>query len=184
LSSKRNLILLGLVTLLVFPIPAFLFRFWAHDYSIIELLDFNSFTISHLLSGLTFGALYALLISKISDIKSIADHFKDQKELLLSFELKWYHYLLLSFCAGTGEELLFRIGIQPFLGIWPTSFLFVAIHGYFSIKSLENNLPGALLMPFIAAIAIGYVYFGIWWCIATHFAYDLIVFHLVFSRSK
>ncbi len=176
--------LLGLVTLLVFPLPAFLIRFWAHDFRPLELLDFESLTVLHVISGLVMGSLFAYFVSKISEIESIANNFKDQKELLLTFDLKWYHYLFLSFCAGMGEELLFRIGIQPFLGIWPTSFLFVAIHGYFSIKSIENNLPGALLMPFISAIAIGYIYFGIWWCIAAHFAYDFVVFHLVYRQKK
>ncbi|MBK7566807.1 MAG: CPBP family intramembrane metalloprotease [Bacteroidetes bacterium] len=33
--------------------------------------------------------------------------------------------LFLSFCAGVGEELLFRGAIQPWLGIWLTALLFI-----------------------------------------------------------
>lgn len=38
--------------------------------------------------------------------------------------------LFVSACAGIGEELFFRGAIQHWLGIVPTAFVFVALHGY------------------------------------------------------
>jgi uncharacterized protein len=184
MTNQRKLILLGWVTLLIFPIPAFVIRFWFYEETPFYLLNFDHFTAKPIVFGVSFGLLCAFLISWISEREMVKDHFKDQKEQLLEFDLQWFQYLFLSICAGIGEELLFRLGVQPFLGIWPTAVLFIAIHGYFSIKNFDDNLPGVLLMPFIVCIAIGYVHFGIWFCVFAHISYDFLVFHLLFSKHK
>jgi uncharacterized protein len=176
--------LLGWVTLLIFPMPAFAMRYWFYNETPIDLLDLDCFNIKAIGLGLALGLFCAFAISWISEKDFVKDHFIDQKEQLLEFKLNWRQYLFLSLCAGIGEELLFRLGVQPFLGVWPTAFLFIAIHGYFSIKNFDDNLPGVLLLPFIACIAIGYVYFGIWFCVCAHASYDFLVFHLLFSQQK
>jgi hypothetical protein len=84
--------------------------------------------------------------------------------------------IFLSFCAGFGEEILFRVGVQHWLGIWITSILFIAIHGYLNPKKWRLSLYGILLLPFILSLGSWLSPMGIWFCIAAHFSYDLMLF--------
>jgi membrane protease YdiL (CAAX protease family) len=84
--------------------------------------------------------------------------------------------IFLSFCAGFGEELLFRSGMQYYLGIIVTSLIFVAIHGYLNPKNWRYSLYGLLVLPFILLISLGFETFGLWFAIAAHFSYDAVLF--------
>lgn len=99
-----------------------------------------------------------------------------QEKLILSLNLNTFDKFFLSFCAGFGEEILFRCGIQHWLGIWITSILFIAIHGYFNPKKWRLSLYGLLILPFILSLGYWLEPMGIWFCIAAHFGYDLMLF--------
>lgn len=90
--------------------------------------------------------------------------------------LRLFDYFFLSLCAGVGEELLFRAGVQFYLGPIVTSILFVAIHGYLNPMNLKMSLYGLVVLPFIIGISYAFIDYGIWFCIAAHFAYDFLVF--------
>jgi membrane protease YdiL (CAAX protease family) len=84
--------------------------------------------------------------------------------------------IFLSFCAGFGEELLFRSGVQYYLGIVLTSVIFVAIHGYLNPKNWRYSMYGLIVMPFILLLSMGFETFGLWFAISAHFAYDAVLF--------
>lgn len=87
--------------------------------------------------------------------------------------------IAISVAAGTGEELLFRAGLQPLLGLVATSALFGAVH-VFSRDSIPlglwamaagavfgwlMNLTGGLVAPVVAhtvydALALAYIRWG------------------------
>jgi membrane protease YdiL (CAAX protease family) len=96
-------------------------------------------------------------------------------------KLNYFDGFFLSVCAGVGEELLFRSGMQYYAGIWITSLFFVAIHGYFSIKKPLMSLYGLVVLPFILLISIGFNHFGLWFSIAAHFAYDMVLMFAIIS---
>ncbi len=62
--------------------------------------------------------------------------------MLGRFRLSMSEILLISLCAGIGEEMLFRGAVQPFLGIPATSVLFVAIHGYLNPRDWRLSVYG------------------------------------------
>src|SRR5690554_7082925 len=96
--------------------------------------------------------------------------------MLKNLKLNWADIIFMSFCAGFGEEILFRAGLQTWFGPWLTSFIFIAVHGYFSPTSLKKNALGILLFPFILLLSFAYEIFGLWFCVAAHFSYDLLMF--------
>lgn len=62
--------------------------------------------------------------------------------------------VLVSICAGVGEELFFRGAIQHWLGIVWTAIAFVALHGYLDPRSWRLSLYGVFLT--LTMIGIGW----------------------------
>lgn len=89
--------------------------------------------------------------------------------------------LFYSFCAGVGEELLFRAGIQSLftdatLGVWLTSIIFIALHGYLSISDPVLTVYGILMVGVSAGMGYLLLQWGIYASIASHFIFDVIMF--------
>jgi membrane protease YdiL (CAAX protease family) len=92
--------------------------------------------------------------------------------------------IFLSLCAGIGEELLFRSGIQTYLGWQITSVLFVALHGYLNPWNWRFSVYGLLVLPFIILISIGFYEFGLWFAVAAHFSYDAVLFTIMIKEKR
>lgn len=184
MRGKTSFLVLGLITLLIFPLPAL----WALNFfeskSILEILALNDVFSLRTLIGLEIGVFYALLVIIIGQAPIFDAISGPQERILKSLNLNWADILFISFCAGFGEEILFRAGIQTWLGPWWTSILFIAVHGYFNPKSWKKSLYGFILLPFILILSYGYDFYGLWFCIAAHFSYDLVLFSMVISRKK
>ena len=63
--------------------------------------------------------------------------------------------VLVSVCAGVGEELFFRGALQHWLGIPWTTVVFVALHGYLDPRDLRISLYGIYLTA--AMIGLGWL---------------------------
>lgn len=94
-------------------------------------------------------------------------------KFLKPFQFRFIDIIFISFCAGIGEELLFRASIQPLLGIWITAILFVLLHGYLSIRDWHLTIYG-IFMVFVAA-GLGYLFRfpGIYSAIVAHAIIDI-----------
>lgn len=62
--------------------------------------------------------------------------------------------LIVSVCAGVGEELFFRGAVQFWLGIPLTAVIFVALHGYLDPRSWRLSLYGIFLT--VAMMGLGW----------------------------
>jgi uncharacterized protein len=174
--KKSNIYFLGLLTLLVFPIPALWALWFFENIQPWEVLSFLGVLKIETILGLEWGFLYATICLLVFEKLPFENQLKKQTEMLNSLNLNFYDFLFLSFCAGFGEEILFRAGIQNWLGVWLTSFIFVAIHGYLNPKNWKISMYGFLVFPFIISLAYAYDTLGIWFCISAHFSYDLLLF--------
>jgi hypothetical protein len=174
--NKRLILILGLVTLVVFPLPTFYFLIFWENLSFFEIIEKDTFKALPILYGLEFGIIYAFAATLLLKAPIFDRVPLKMEKMIRSLNLSVPEALFLSLCAGIGEELLFRSGVQFYLGIWPTSILFVAIHGYFSIRQPLISLYGLIVLPFIVVIAYGFDYFGLWFAVAAHFAYDAVLF--------
>jgi membrane protease YdiL (CAAX protease family) len=181
---KHTLYLLGLVTLLVFPIPAFLAVYYISDVQLIEFLQLSEIKLIPILYGLEFGFLYAFLAAIVLKAPIFDTIPLKIDRIVQDLNINVGDALFLSLCAGIGEELLFRSGMQTYFGVWFTSIFFVAIHGYFSIKKPKMSLYGMVVLPFILLISWGFEHFGLWFSIAAHFSYDVVLFMSMIHDNK
>lgn len=174
--SKVRIYVFGIITLLVFPIPALWALWYVENINPWKVLDFGALIDARTMLGLSWGFVFAVISMFCFQSKIFEGEMQKQEELLASLNLNLFDKIALSFCAGFGEEILFRSGIQHWLGVWITSILFIAIHGYFNPKNWKMSLYGFLILPFILSLGFWLEPMGIWFCIAAHFAYDLMLF--------
>lgn len=167
---------LGIVTLLVFPIPALLALYFFLDLDPLSLLDFKAVFTPISLFGITWGLVAAAIVLRLGEHPKLNEEFQEQNHAIRAMNLNVFDKLFLSFCAGFGEEILFRLGIQHYLGVLITSILFIAIHGYFKFKKSALFVFALFLLLFILSLGYLLPYFGIWFCIWAHFTYDFVLF--------
>ena len=181
--NKTNIHFFGWVTLLLMPLPAYFALHYFKGVDVNTFFQVANFKTIPVLYGLEFGIIYAFLALLLLQAPVFKTIPLPIDKLVKDLKLNYLDAVFLSLCAGIGEELLFRSGIQTFLGVWITSFLFVAVHGYFSLKKIKMSLYGLVVLPFILVISCGFEHFGLWFSVSAHFSYDL-VFFLALIRSE
>lgn len=174
--KKKQVYFLGFLTLLAFPAVGFVAWYFIEKSNPFDLLVWHTFFALPTLYGLAVGLFFAALFLWMFSSPVFKQELRRQRVLISSMNLSNFDRVFLSLCAGVGEELLFRACIQQWLGIWITSILFVAIHGYLNPKNWKLSLYGLSLLPFILLLAYGYEYLGFWFSVAAHFSYDLLLF--------
>ena len=180
---RNQMILFGWITLLVFPILGFYLQYYFNQTSSLDFIAFDDFRMIPLVYGLQLGIVYgfiAYLFMKAPFFEKVPVKIN---KLVRNMKLSVFDGLFLSLCAGIGEELLFRQGIQSFTGVLLTSVLFVALHGYLNPFNLRFSVYGLIVLPFIILISYGLDVFGIWFCIAAHFSYDAVLFTFMLKED-
>ena len=169
---------------MIFPIPAFIYLYFAEDYSLEQFIQWGEILQPQTILGINLGIVYAF-IALIFMGAPVFDKLPNRVEnLVQNMRLNIWDAIFLSLCAGIGEELLFRAGMQHILGPLITSVIFVAVHGYLNPRNWRMSLYGIIVLPFILLISYGYDHFGQWFSIGAHFSYDLILFLALISDSK
>src|SRR5690554_445997 len=184
MRPKTQFHILSLVTLLVFPAIGLTLLWFFEDVELISVFELDRFFNPLTLIGLEFGFLYGFIVIGVSQFPIFEELSRPQTQMIKNLKLNWVDILFMSFCAGFGEEVLFRAGLQTWLGPWLTSFLFIAVHGYFNPTSWRKSAIGILVFPFIIILSYAFEAFGLWFCIAAHFSYDLLMFMGVMKQSK
>ena len=183
----RNIIkirILGLVTLLIFPIPGYFIARYFNEELFSEFIQVERIELIPLVYGLQFGFVYAF-IAYLFMKAPFFDQLPNRVDRIIDqLPLTYADGIFLSLCAGIGEELLFRAGIQPFLGPWVTSVVFVALHGYLNPWNWKFSMYGLIVLPFIVILSFGFIHFGLWFSIAAHFAYDAVLFVIMIKEKK
>jgi uncharacterized protein len=131
------------------------------------------------LSGLFFGSLAAILgVLLISgrQFKGVKHFFET---LIGDINPSFANIIFYSFCAAVGEEILFRAGLQPKIGIWPAAILFVILHGYIHPANINLTIYGIFLIIICAGFGYLFRFFGIGSSIVAHFIYDVAMFSVL-----
>src|SRR5690606_35984171 len=151
----RLIYIMGLVTLLIFPIPTFIVLPWLEEISINSIFQWENFTAFNIVLGIELGVAYAIIAILLMQAP-VFDSMPDRVEKIVrEMNLSIFDCIFLSLCAGFGEELLFRSGVQYYLGPLLTSIIFVAIHGYLNPMNWNKSLYGLIVLPFILLISYG-----------------------------
>ncbi|MBK8338943.1 MAG: CPBP family intramembrane metalloprotease [Flavobacteriales bacterium] len=82
---------------------------------------------------------------------------------------------VISFCAGVGEELLFRGALQYWLGVPLTAIGFVALHGYLDPRNARVTMYGAYLVLCMLAYGTVAEHIGLLPAMIAHFLFDVIL---------
>ena len=130
------------------------------------------------ITGLIFGgisALLAILLIRGKRFKNVRHFFET---LMHDLNPSFFNILFYSFCAGVGEEVLFRAGVQPlpYIGIWPASVLFVLLHGYINPSNIRLSIYGFFLVIICSGFGYLFKFFGLTSSCVAHFVYDVAMF--------
>ena len=182
---SRSVILLGLLTLIGFPVLGYLWLYGLQFHHVGEFFQWderlNPIAIGF---GLMFGFVYAF-IALLFMQAPVFDGLNSRMENLIGeLKLSLLAGIFLSICAGLGEELLFRAALQPTLGIWISSIVFVAIHGYLNPWNWRFSLYGLIILPFVIILSYGFNHFGLWFAVMAHFAYDAVLFTAMVRENE
>lgn len=121
--------------------------------------------------GLLVGSILAVVIRYVpflSSLRQMARHL-----IGAQLQPKKVEIPLFAYATATGEELLFRAILQPFIGVWLTSVVFTLSHGSFDFKSRGMILFNVFL--FISSVVMGllYMHVGLLAVIMAHGIYNV-----------
>ena len=175
---------MGWITLLGFPLLGYLITYGFDHTKVWEFLRLESFTLIPIGYGLMFGYVYGFLSILLTQAPYFNELNGRMERFLGSLKLTFFQGLFLSLCAGFGEELFFRGAVQPYLGVWITSILFVAIHGYLNPMNWRKSLYGLIVLPFIILLSFGFEFFGLGFAISAHTSYDAVLFTYLIQSPR
>ncbi|WP_209330744.1 CPBP family intramembrane glutamic endopeptidase [Lunatimonas salinarum] len=174
---RISLFWLGLLTLLVFGLLGILVIYFFQDADpwlvIVGGRPLREQLLWGILAGLASSALALLVINAPFFAKE--RHY--YRRLIGSFRWTPFAILLVSACAGVGEELFFRAGLQPLLGIWWTSLIFVALHGYLNPGNWRISVYGALMVGVIAGFGFLFEEMGFCAVALAHAVFDWVLIY-------
>lgn len=175
--SSRELLTMSLGSLVLYLFISTLLYYFVHEKSLFSVFADGESIGTQLLTGIGSGTAAALIILFFSTrppMSRILDDFTIFR-VISKTRFSTFDKIQISLFAGTGEELLFRGAIQPLMGIWLTSVLFIAIHGYISVKSAGHALFTVLLVGLSVMLGFLFELVGLVSAIAAHSVYDLIM---------
>lgn len=184
--TSRNLLILSILSALTYTVLALVIFHYFHGTEFRAAFAHGFSVSNQLLAGIGAGGASALLIRFFADRPPVAEVLDDFYVVRMIRESRFspFDRIQLSLFAGAGEELLFRGAIQPILGIWTTSVIFVGIHGYFKFRKAGHWLFGALMFCLSMLLGVLYEYAGLVSAMTAHAVYDMIMLWWVGENSK
>ena len=173
--DKRVILSLALVTLMGFPLLGMAIVQIFSDESIQIMVREFSPIWQQLGIGLVVGTAMGFFAHWVTETQLLRPATQKYSKLLGSMELNTIDKILISVCAGFGEELLFRGAIQPFWGIMVTAVFFVAIHGYIDLRDWRISIYGLIMTVFIAILGFLTEAYGIWTAVLAHIMIDIVL---------
>ncbi len=174
--NQRKLFFLGIFTLFGFGGIGLAILYFGHDISPLSFLASGTSLNKQILWGSLYGISAAIAAIALISSPLFADEMQFFRTLVYKLAPTYYHAVFYSLCAGIGEELLFRGGIQPYLGIWLTSVIFILLHGYINPFNFVLTLYGCFMILISAGLGYLFEIYGIWSSIVAHFLFDLVMF--------
>lgn len=175
-SNKRQLHYLSWLTLLGMSAIGILLIHYLQQKGVRATLLGGKKYYLQLLVGLFFGSLASLLGVLLVNGKRFRNLRVFFEDMIGEINPSLFDILFYSFCASIGEEVLFRAGIQPLIGIWPAAVLFVLLHGYINPANFNLTIYGIFLIAISAGFGYLFKFFGLFSAVIAHFVYDVSMF--------
>ena len=129
----------------------------------------------------TVAGLLAWALITSNYLRPVLDKYGGMVKAL---ELRMWQIVLVSICAGVGEEIFFRGMMQNYFGVWITAVFFVAIHGYLSYKDRKILVYGVFMTLVIAFIGWLDMRFGLTSAMLAHTMIDVVLFYKLTTYSS
>jgi len=184
--SSRQLLNMSLASLVLYLSIATLLFWFFHDDGLFDAFDSEFSLGMQLLYGTGAGIASAGIIaffSSVPPVKYALNNFSIFR-ILSNTKFSWSDRIQISFFAGVGEELLFRGAIQPLIGIWLTSLIFIAIHGYIGFRSAGQILFTLLLFGLSMLLGWLFMAIGLVAAMTAHAVYDVLMLWWVSARQE
>ncbi len=175
--SRKLIFRLAALTLVGFSGIGYLIIENFMNAHLLTLLEGNFSWFSQVCVGCVYGILIAVIGWKIVELPILQPTKTFFVNLITPLRLSLPEIVFISFCAGVGEEILFRGAIQPFLGILLTAVIFVAIHGYLNPSNWRITIYGFFMTFAIVGIGIMTDYFGLLSSVIAHMMIDIILLY-------
>jgi uncharacterized protein len=174
--GSRKIITLGLFTIIGFPLAAFVINYFFSSESFWDIFISKQGILHELLIGFFLGIFEGLLAWQIIKLKILQPVRDKYQGVIGSLRMNIATIIIVSICAGVGEEILFRGILQSYFGIWTTAVGFVAIHGYLNPLDWRISLYGAYMT--LAIVVIGYLHqlYGLTSAMLAHTMIDIVLF--------
>lgn len=176
-TKKLDITRLSLISGAVWMILGAIIIYFGQDRSVLDAFTDGAPIWIQLATGSGFGVLFGVMGVQLMKDPTLKEALSEYEIIKTLNELKLgkMQQISVSAVAGITEEFLFRAAIQPVIGIWLTSLIFVGVHGYIKITSVPKFL--FTLFTFLLSMMLGYLYmsFGLYSAVMAHFIYDAIV---------
>jgi membrane protease YdiL (CAAX protease family) len=175
--TERELLNMSAGSLVFYLFIATVLFYFFHDGDLFDAFTHGYSFGLQLLIGILSGTAAAGVIVFFSTRKPVGPVLDDFAlfRIIKKTEFTWFDRIQVSLFAGVGEELLFRGAIQPLIGIWFTSLIFIAIHGYISFRSAGHILFTLLLFGLSMMLGYLFLYAGLVAAMTAHAVYDLLM---------
>ena len=182
--QKKHIVNLALITLLGFPCLGYIIHFFFTESDFLYIFVSKSNLLYETFAGLIVGIISGTIGWKIISLKFMAPVLNKYIGLISSIDIDLSLFIFISFCAGVGEEILFRGVLQPLIGIWITAVLFVAIHGYLNPVNWRISIYGIYLTLVIGIIGHLTDWLGLTTAIIAHMIIDVILFYKINQKFQ
>jgi uncharacterized protein len=172
---SRTVFLLGISTLILFGLAGFAIIYFFHDRTFFEILFWGEALWVQLIAGVIYGIISAFIALGIINQPFFNKEKIYYSKLFSGLNLNLPGIIFISLCAGIGEEILFRGALQPLLGLWLTSIIFVAIHGYLNPLNWRVSIYGAAMVFIIAGMGYLFETIGLISAMTAHAVFDFIL---------
>jgi uncharacterized protein len=182
--TGKKLLTMSVISFVIYVSVAWLIYWLFIDDHLMTAFEHGLPVLDQIGTGVIAGITAAGLIMFLSGREPLASVLDDFAIFRAISEIKFspFDRIQISLFAGVGEEILFRGAIQPLLGIWLTSVIFIGIHGYFKFKSAGHIFFG--LMMFGLSVMLGYLFeiAGLAAAMTAHAVYDVVMLWWVSYR--
>ncbi|NBC66225.1 MAG: CPBP family intramembrane metalloprotease [Bacteroidetes bacterium] len=175
----RKLIIVSLLSGLVWLLLANLIIYYVQETKLAELFFAGYHFLIQIGVGLISGVIFGfagLGLIRLQTFKRILNEYAIIRQVK-QMDLSVKEIVYVSLIAGISEEILFRGAIQPVIGIWWTSFLFIGIHGYIRLKTIPHILYSLFTFALSTMLGALFIYIGLISAMAAHFIYDVVVLY-------
>lgn len=166
---------LGFLTLLVFGFLGTLVIVFFQDTNPQAILLGGCPLGVQLIWGIGIGLASSILALLLISAPFFTDERHYYRGLIESFPWTPWTIMFVSACAGVGEEWFFRAGLQPLVGIWWASVIFVALHGYLNPANWRISVYGLVMVGVIAGFGYLFMEIGFWATALAHSVFDWVL---------